>query len=132
MPHLLYMTATPIPRTLALTVYGDLDVTVIAEMPAGRTPVQTRLVSESQRAQGYDFVRKQLDKGRQVYVVCPAIEESEAFRRRRRWPKPSACAAGSSGSTPSACCTASSRRPSASRRWLPSRPAASTCWSLPA
>jgi ATP-dependent DNA helicase RecG len=80
MPHLLYMTATPIPRTLALTVYGDLDVTVIAEMPAGRTPVQTRLVDEAHRGQGYDFVRKQLDKGRQVYVVCPAIEASDAIR----------------------------------------------------
>ena len=79
-PHALYMTATPIPRTLALTFYGDLDVTVIAGAPAGRTPVVTRLVSEGRRAAGYEFVRKQLGKGRQAYVVCPLIEESEALQ----------------------------------------------------
>jgi ATP-dependent DNA helicase RecG len=78
-PHALYMTATPIPRTLALTFYGDLDVTVIGGAPAGRTPVVTRLISEGRRAAGYDSVRKQLDKGRQAYVVCPLIEESEAL-----------------------------------------------------
>ncbi len=78
-PHVLHMTATPIPRTLALTVYGDLDVTVIAGAPAGRQPVVTRLVEEAQREVGYEFVRKQLAKGRQVYVVCPAIEESESI-----------------------------------------------------
>ena len=80
-PHVLLMTATPIPRTLALTVYGDLDVTVIAGAPAGRQPVVTRLVEEAQREVGYEFVRKQIAKGRQVYVVCPAIEESESDRR---------------------------------------------------
>jgi len=79
-PHTLYMTATPIPRTLALTFYGDLDVTLIAGAPAGRMPVVTRLVSEGRRPAGYDFVRKQLDKGRQAYVVCPLIEESEALQ----------------------------------------------------
>ncbi len=79
-PHTLFMTATPIPRTLALTFYGDLDVTVIAGAPAGRTPVATRLVSEGRRAAGYAFVRKQLDRGRQAYVVCPLIEESEALQ----------------------------------------------------
>ena len=79
-PHALYMTATPIPRTLALTFYGDLDVTVIAGAPAGRAPVATRLYSEGHRAAGYEFVRKQLDKGRQAYVVCPLIEESEALQ----------------------------------------------------
>jgi ATP-dependent DNA helicase RecG len=78
-PHILYMTATPIPRTLALTAYGDLDVTTISAGPAGRRPVVTRLVDESQRPLGYQFVRRQLDKGRQAYVVCPAIEESEAI-----------------------------------------------------
>ena len=79
-PHALYMTATPIPRTLALTFYGDLDVTVIAGAPAGRRPVATRLVSEGRRAAGYDLVRKELDQGRQAYVVCPLIEESEALQ----------------------------------------------------
>jgi len=62
-PHMLYMTATPIPRTLALTVYGDLDVSTIAAGPQGRSPVVTRLVDESRRADGYEFVRKQLDRG---------------------------------------------------------------------
>ena len=78
-PHVLHMTATPIPRTLALTVYGDLDVTTIAGSPSGRQPVVTRLVDEGQRETGYDFVRKQIAKGRQVYVVCPAIDESESI-----------------------------------------------------
>jgi ATP-dependent DNA helicase RecG len=78
-PHVLHMTATPIPRTLALTVYGDLDVTTIAGSPAGRRPVVTRLVDETQREAGYEFVREQLGRGRQVYVVCPAIDESDAF-----------------------------------------------------
>jgi len=78
-PHVLHMTATPIPRTLALTVYGDLDVTTIAAGPAGRRPVVTRLVDEADREAGYAFVRRQLAKGRQAYVVCPAIDESEAI-----------------------------------------------------
>jgi len=78
-PHALHMTATPIPRTLALTVYGDLDVTTIAGVPAGREPVATRLVDEAKRPDGYAFVRRQLDKGRQAYVVCPAIDESESI-----------------------------------------------------
>jgi ATP-dependent DNA helicase RecG len=78
-PHVLHMTATPIPRTLALTVYGDLDVTTIAGVPSGRQPVVTRLVDETQREAGYDFVRKQIARGRQAYVVCPAIDESESI-----------------------------------------------------
>ena len=78
-PHVLHMTATPIPRTLALTVFGDLDVTAVAGSPAGRQPVVTRLVEEAQRETGYEFVRAQIAKGRQVYVVCPAIDESDAF-----------------------------------------------------
>jgi ATP-dependent DNA helicase RecG len=78
-PHVLHMTATPIPRTLALTVFGDLDVTTIAGVPSGRQPVVTRLVDEDKRDAGYDFVRKQIARGRQVYVVCPAIDESESI-----------------------------------------------------
>ena len=78
-PHLLYMTATPIPRTLALTLYGDLDVTVIAGSPAGRTPVRTRVVADKARDKAYAFTRRQLDAGRQAYVVCPTIEESESL-----------------------------------------------------
>ena len=77
-PHVLVMTATPIPRTLALTLYGDLDVSVIDEMPPGRQPIATVVRSESKRAQIYAFLRKQIEDGRQVYVVCPLVEESEA------------------------------------------------------
>ena len=78
-PHFLVMTATPIPRTLAMTVYGDLDVNIINEMPKGRQPIVTRKAFESKRIQVMDFVREQLKKGRQAYVVYPLIEESEAI-----------------------------------------------------
>ncbi len=76
-PHFLVMTATPIPRTLAMTVYGDLDVSVVDEMPPGRSPIQTRVVYESKRRQAMDFMREQIEKGRQAYVVYPLVEESE-------------------------------------------------------
>jgi ATP-dependent DNA helicase RecG len=75
-PHLLVMSATPIPRTLALTLYGDLDVSVIDQMPPGRLPVQTRWVGPSNRMSAYAFVRDQVRQGRQAFVVCPLIEES--------------------------------------------------------
>ena len=71
------MTATPIPRTLALTLYGDLDVSVIDEMPPGRTPIVTRCVSDDRSAEVWDFVRKQAAAGHQTYVVYPVIEENE-------------------------------------------------------
>jgi ATP-dependent DNA helicase RecG len=76
-PDVLVMTATPIPRTLALTVYGDLDVSVIDEMPPGRKPITTRHVTEDRIEQVYSFLKKQIDLGRQAYVVYPVIEESE-------------------------------------------------------
>jgi ATP-dependent DNA helicase RecG len=76
-PDVLVMTATPIPRTLALTVYGDLDVSVIDEMPPGRKPIVTRHVTEDRIEQVYSFLKKQIDLGRQAYVVYPLIEESE-------------------------------------------------------
>ncbi|MDR2766889.1 MAG: DEAD/DEAH box helicase, partial [Treponema sp.] len=72
-PHLLMMSATPIPRTLALTVFGDLDVSVIGDMPGGRMPVETHLAKDSNAQKVYDFVRKQLDAGRQAYFVYPLI-----------------------------------------------------------
>ena len=75
-PHILVMSATPIPRTLALIIYGDLDVSVIDELPPGRVPVTTLLVGEDKRARMYGFVRKQVGEGRQVYIVCPAVEEN--------------------------------------------------------
>jgi ATP-dependent DNA helicase RecG len=76
-PDVLVMTATPIPRTLALTIYGDLDVSVIDELPPGRTPVSTRVVSDERAAEVWEFVRKIVAAGQQAYVVYPVIEENE-------------------------------------------------------
>jgi len=76
-PHILVMTATPIPRTLAMTVYGDLDVSVIDELPPGRKPIQTMHFYENKRKQVYNFLKQQIEKGTQVYVVYPLISESE-------------------------------------------------------
>jgi ATP-dependent DNA helicase RecG len=78
-PHILVMTATPIPRTLAMTLYGDLDVSVIDKLPPGRKPVKTIHVYSAKRANLYEFVRKQLQQGCQVYIVYPLIEESETM-----------------------------------------------------
>ena len=75
-PHVLVMSATPIPRTLALIVYGDLDVSVIDQLPPGRTPVETYIIREDKRERMYGFVRKQVEAGRQVYLICPAVEEN--------------------------------------------------------
>ncbi len=76
-PHVLVMSATPIPRTLALILYGDLDVSVVDELPPGRTPVKTRIVPEGKREAMYGFLRAEVAKGRQGYVVCPLVDESE-------------------------------------------------------
>jgi ATP-dependent DNA helicase RecG len=81
-PHLLVMSATPIPRTLSLTLFGDLDASVIDEMPPGRLPVETRWVAPEDRAEAYRFVRGEIEKGRQTFVVCPLIDESEALQTR--------------------------------------------------
>ncbi|MBR2718092.1 MAG: ATP-dependent DNA helicase RecG [Clostridia bacterium] len=82
-PHVLVMSATPIPRTLALILYGDLDVSVVDELPPGRTPVQTRIVPEGKRNDMYGFLRQQVQQGRQAYVVCPLVEDSEAVENVR-------------------------------------------------
>ena len=76
-PHLLVMSATPIPRTLALILYGDLDVSVLDELPPGRQPVETYAVGGDKRERAYGYVRKHLDQGRQGFIVCPLVEESE-------------------------------------------------------
>jgi len=79
-PHQLMMSATPIPRTLAMTYYADLDVSVIDELPPGRTPVKTKLVTDSRRAEVIERIRHAVQEGRQIYWVCPLIEESEALQ----------------------------------------------------
>ncbi|HET7120149.1 MAG TPA: ATP-dependent DNA helicase RecG [Solirubrobacterales bacterium] len=76
-PHILHMTATPIPRTLSLTAYGDLDTTALHELPAGRQPIETRQVAEEQRGEAFEFLRRRLREGRQAYIVCPLVTESE-------------------------------------------------------
>ncbi|MFC2011611.1 ATP-dependent DNA helicase RecG [Chloroflexota bacterium] len=81
-PHVSVMTATPIPRTLALTLYGDLDLSVIDEMPPGRQEIKTKWLKPSQRNSAYSFVRKQVAEGRQAFIICPLIEESEAVQAR--------------------------------------------------
>jgi len=79
-PHTLHMSATPIPRTLSLTLYGDLDISVLDEMPPGRQPVRTKLISREAVPRMWDFVRDELRRGRQAYVVCPLIEDSESLQ----------------------------------------------------
>ncbi|OHA20319.1 MAG: hypothetical protein A2836_03005 [Candidatus Taylorbacteria bacterium RIFCSPHIGHO2_01_FULL_45_63] len=76
-PHFLSMTATPIPRTLALTIYGDLDLTVLSEMPAGRKPIKTEIVIPGKREEAYEKIRHELLAGRQAYVICPRIDEPD-------------------------------------------------------
>ncbi len=76
-PHILVMTATPIPRTLAMTLYGDLDISIIDELPAGRKPIETHHLYENQRLRMFGFMKQEIAKGRQIYVVYPLIQESE-------------------------------------------------------
>ena len=75
-PHKLVMSATPIPRTLAMMIYGDLDISILSELPKGRQPVETYAVTGKLRKRAFGFVRERLDEGRQGYIVCPMIEEN--------------------------------------------------------
>ena len=77
LPHLLSMTATPIPRTLTLTIYGDLDLTILDEMPAGRKPIITEIIFPDKRAEAYEKIHQELLAGRQLYVICPRIDEPD-------------------------------------------------------
>lgn len=78
-PHVLVMSATPIPRTLAIILYGDLDLSVIDELPASRLPIKNCVVNESYRPNAYHFIEKEIQKGRQAYIICPMVEESETM-----------------------------------------------------
>ncbi len=77
-PHLLVMSATPIPRTLALIIYGDLDISVVGELPPGRQPVDTMLIGSDKRSRAFGFIRKEIDKGNCAYIVCPLVEEDDS------------------------------------------------------
>lgn len=81
-PHVLVMTATPIPRTLSLTIYGDLDLSVIDQMPPGRQPIETRIVLPSERERAYTFIRAHLERGLQAFIICPLVEESDKIEAK--------------------------------------------------
>lgn len=78
-PHMLVMSATPIPRTMSLIFYGDLDISIIDTLPSGRQPIETFFIDSAKRERAYAFIKNQLDSGRQAYIVCPAVEENEAI-----------------------------------------------------
>ena len=128
-PHVLHMTATPIPRTLALAGYGDLDYTVLRELPAGRRPIQTFVCSsERERERAYDRIREELRAGRQAFVVCPLVEESERAPGARGDGRVRAAARPGSCATSRSCsCTGSCARPPSRRRWPRSPRARPTC-----
>ena len=81
-PHTLVMSATPIPRTLTLTLYGDLDISIVDELPPGRQEIQTRYIDPERREAAYGFIRREVNDGRQAFIVCPLVEESEAIEAK--------------------------------------------------
>ena len=100
------MTATPIPRTLSLTVFGDLDASVIDEMPPGRQPIKTRWLLSKERERAYSFIRRQVEAGRQAFIIYPLVEESESLSAKAAGPSTSSFARRSSRNCGWACCTA--------------------------
>lgn len=84
-PHVLVMSATPIPRTLAIILYGDLDISVIDELPTGRQVIKNCVVDTSYRSKAYAFIEKQVEAGRQAYVICPMVEASEMIEGEKFW-----------------------------------------------
>ncbi len=132
-PHVLHMTATPIPRTLALSGYGDLDFTLLRELPRGRQPIQTFVCSTDQeRARAYDRLREELRAGRQAFIVCPLVEEiggAAGPRRHRRVRAPAHQV--SSVTSASSCSTGRCVLPRSRRRWRALPPKGPTCWWRP-
>ena len=130
-PHVLHMTATPIPRTLALTEYGDLDVTRLRELPRGRRPIATHVAaSAAERARAYERIREELRAGRQAYVVCPLVEESGGARGARGDRRVRAPARRRAARVPRwSCCTASCAPARSARRWRGLRRERRTCSS---
>ncbi len=144
LPHTLHMTATPIPRTLALARYGDLDTSALRELPHGRQPIETRVVrGEEERAQAYAEVRAELAAGRQAYVVCPLIDELDEDGATGASSAPPPAGIGLRAATAELerlrrgeladyrwrCCTAACAHARSSRRWPRSPAAARTCSS---
>jgi ATP-dependent DNA helicase RecG len=110
-PHLLMMSATPIPRTLAMTYFADLDVSTIDELPPGRTPVLTKVFADDKRDQVVLRIRDEVARGRQVYWVCPLVEESEHLDLQNATETHAELAARRCPGAWWACCTAACRRP---------------------
>ena len=125
------MSATPIPRTLAMSYYADLDVSVIDEMPPGRTPVATRLVSEARRAEVIQRVRDACMAGSQAYWVCPLIEESDALQLKTALETYEALRRDLSGTQGGPRARAPEGRGEGASHGGDSRPARSSCWSRP-
>ncbi len=113
-PHVLHMTATPIPRSLALTAFGDLDLTIIDELPPGRQPIRTSVVPEAKRADGYAWIVEQVRAGRQAYVVCPLVEENPDVEARAAEEEAARLAAGPLTAVRVAC--AHGQQPAAERQ----------------
>jgi ATP-dependent DNA helicase RecG len=131
-PHALHMTATPIPRTLSLTAYGDLDATVLRELPAGRKPVDTWVVGEERRPGAYGYVRDRLREGRQAYVVCPLVEGSAKLEAKAATEEAERLRSREFADFEVGLLHGQMPRGRSRRRWRPSPPAGPTSWSRPA